>query len=507
LKKPKIIHESDKLSRVLEISLNDKKLSTPTYFPAISTYGIKFPFNDLLGLISDIEYPRVLISAYDLYYMKGKQKSKALSLANRYIDKGFLFLDSGLFESSMKRSIQWNLADYKSILSEINFDLHSSFDVYRKDFRSHEDFKKTTYDNILESSVFLNNGAFLAILHAPSTRTLIKIVQEFVSNYPTLCSSIAVAERDIGKSIQERAETLVAIRTALNESNPKNFLHLLGCGNPLSMVLYSYCGVDSFDSLDWVKFAINPVDYSINDFSQLGLLDCKCQICTRLSSKNTKRGYLRKVLLHNLLFYQNFVKQIQSLIKNDNIKAYVQKHIGEKSPQVGRALNKIDRMKIKKTDHCKTEISPQQAVNTKIVDHSKNFVVFIGYRRDTGEDFATHLKCGLEREGIKCFLDTVDIPKEFKETQTWISARNDGIKKSNKFLLIITNGIETSTELKKEIQIARDNNSTFLLYRYQTLKPKIVLTLEKEKMDLGKYEQICFDSKEDLLRKVLTVLK
>jgi len=138
---------------------------------------------------------------------------------------------------------------------------------------------------------------------------------------------------------------------------------------------------------------------------------------------------------------------------------------------------------------------------------AKTYDVFIAYRRDTGFDFAEHLKNGLQREQIPAFLDVCDIPKEFRGKQTWIKIRNEAIRKAKRFLLIMTNGIETSRELKKELSIARDNNKTFMLYRYNPLNPRITIALEKEKMDLSTFQQVSFDSKEDLLRKVLSAMK
>ena len=142
-------------------------------------------------------------------------------------------------------------------------------------------------------------------------------------------------------------------------------------------------------------------------------------------------------------------------------------------------------------------------------DHywTKSYEAFIAYRRDTGLDFARHLRKGLGREGISAFLDVNDIPSEFRGKQTWIKTRNESIKKSEKFLLIATSGIETSRELKQEIQIARENNKTFVVLRHYTIDPRITIVLEREEMNLGDFQQISFDSKEDVLRKVLTVLK
>lgn len=73
-------------------------------------------------------------------------------------------------------------------------------------------------------------------------------------------------------------------------------------------------------------------------------------------------------------------------------------------------------------------------------------------------------------------------------------------------MLIATSGIETSKELKQEIQIARENNKTFLVHRHYTIDPQITIVLEREKMNLADFQQVSFDSKEDLLRKVLTAL-
>lgn len=138
---------------------------------------------------------------------------------------------------------------------------------------------------------------------------------------------------------------------------------------------------------------------------------------------------------------------------------------------------------------------------------AKSYEVFIAYRRDTGLDFAQHLKNGLKRENIPAFLDVIDIPKEFKGKQTWIKIRNEAIRKSKKFLLVMTNRIETSRELKEEITIAQDNNKTFMLYRHYTLNPQITIALEREIMSLNDFQQVSFSSKEDLLRKVLTALR
>lgn len=244
LKKPKIIRRSKKSARILEITLNGKGFSTPAYFPAISSFGIKFSFHDMLYLLRVHRFPRVLVSAYDLNYMEESEKRDALRLMKSYMKKGILFLDSGGFESSWKIDESWNVSSYKSTLSRTEFNLYSSFDVFRSDKMSYLEFKKETYNNVLESSVFLDNLLFLPILHESSPAMLIRLVKDFVADCPDMCSSIAVAERDIGKSIQERAETIVTLRNILNANDERNLLHILGCGNPYidASIFLLWCG-------------------------------------------------------------------------------------------------------------------------------------------------------------------------------------------------------------------------------------------------------------------------
>jgi len=202
--------------------------------------------------------------------------------------------------------------------------------------KSDKDFRKFTFDNIIESSVFLNNVLFVPILHESTPGKLIDLVNEFVQKFPKLCGSFAVAERDCGKSILERAETILQIRRIMNRSDPQSFLHILGCGNPKSMLLLTYCGADSFDSLDWLKHVINPADHSVHDFSHLELLNCRCHVCT--SSAYMDADYLEKTLLHNLLYYRVFVDNLQSLIRNALLRPYLEKHIGN------RIVKQIDKL-------------------------------------------------------------------------------------------------------------------------------------------------------------------
>jgi len=328
----KLIHESEALSRITELEIDGKRLVTPTYFPAVSSYGIKYSFCSLVRLLTTYSYPRILISAYDFHLLADKDKRQLSREITRYLKRGcFVFLDSGVFESYWKADTKWTYNLYKVSVSQIDFDFYSSFDIL-PDAKNSKKFEKETFDQIRASRNLSNKLGFAPILHAVNPDRLVSLMMKFVKKYPNLCAFTAIPERDCGDNIVEKARTVMRVRKVLDEDNHNRILHILGCGNPVSLLLLSYCGADSFDSLDWIKHAIDQKHLTINDFSHLDLIDCECSICA-----DTERGYTEKVLLHNLLFYQNYMLQIQSLIQTDEILEFSSKLVGQD------VLNRISR--------------------------------------------------------------------------------------------------------------------------------------------------------------------
>ena len=85
--------------------------------------------------------------------------------------------------------------------------------------------------------------------------------------------------------------------------------------------------------------------------------------------------------------------------------------------------------------------------------------------------------------------------------EEWIQIRDQALKESKYFILLITPGFELSSEVIKELKMARElGNKRFLYFRHRDLGRKIVVDLGNEKVDLGRQEQVSFESKEELLR-------
>jgi hypothetical protein len=163
-------------------------------------------------------------------------------------------------------------------------------------------------------------------------------------------------------------------------------------------------------------------------------------------------------------------------------------------------LNSIGEREARRLSESKTRGEKALAKRGK---ETHEFTFFICYRQDTSSDFALHLKQGLEREGIHAFLDVVDIPKILRNSDKWWEYRDEALRNSDVFLLLITIGIEHSPEVLKEVTLARNHKKKFMYLRHSELPPDVEVNLENERVNLKDFNQISFESKEDLLRKVL----
>jgi hypothetical protein len=128
--------------------------------------------------------------------------------------------------------------------------------------------------------------------------------------------------------------------------------------------------------------------------------------------------------------------------------------------------------------------------------------MFICYKRLSGQDFAEAVKKAAKEIKIRAFLDVVDIPVTFKGTEQWENARNAAVVECKIFMLILTSGFELSQEIKKELSLARSfSDKEFIYFRHKGFSPIQRIVLNNEELDLGKQQQISFNTVNDLVRK------
>ena len=149
-------------------------------------------------------------------------------------------------------------------------------------------------------------------------------------------------------------------------------------------------------------------------------------------------------------------------------------------------------------------ITPQA---NQIQQTIKPFNVFLCYKKSSAKDFADHLKCGLEELGLHTFLDSKDIPMMVDGQEEWAKIRDQALQESKIFILIMTPGFELSSEVVKELTMARkQGGKEFVYFRHRNMGRKIVVQLENEALDISKQEQVSFETKEELLRLAHNIL-
>jgi hypothetical protein len=151
-----------------------------------------------------------------------------------------------------------------------------------------------------------------------------------------------------------------------------------------------------------------------------------------------------------------------------------------------------------------TVMEKTSTCDTKTETRNKDtrpFTVFLCYKKSSGKDYADHLKNGLEELGLHTFEDCKDIPLTVETEEGWARTRDKALEESKFFVLIMTPGFELSPEVVKEIGMARkQGNKTFVFFRHRSMKRNIVVNLGNEILDIGKLEQVSFESKEELMR-------
>lgn len=312
-------------SKIYQLQINNKNLVLPTYFPAISSAEARFMLEPLLKAIIAAGYPRLLISAYDLALLSSNRHKSVNRILTDYAKNNFIFLDSGTFESYWFNDKKWSFSNYKNEITKINSDLYTSFDTVPSIEQSYESVKKDTITNIKKSNNLRKNNLCLYVCHGQNTRDLIKLVKYVIdSNFKP--EFIAIPERDCGKTIEDKIVTIQKIRKILDQHNSKIILHLLGLGNPLTMTLLTFSGANSFDSVDWSRWIIDRKTLQFTDFSNLSLLDCSCKACTTSGIE-----YSVKAIFHNLLFYQDFISELQEVIIRKEEIQFLKDHFDKKS--------------------------------------------------------------------------------------------------------------------------------------------------------------------------------
>lgn len=305
------------MNRTVFIEHEKLRINLPLFFPSISSVKTNFRPIDYLKLIVASKCPNFLISAYDIYNQNESEKSEMIEILNNMKKEGrLILLDSGNYESYWHQDSSWNIDKYNDILKNEFCSFCFSFDYQKTDGVSKDDLVKIAIENTIANQTF-TNGTIAPIVHAKwedLEYVCSNVIKEVNPKF------IAIPERLLGSGIIARVQKLRQIRTSLNELGHYTPIHLLGTGNPFSLLLFAHAGADTFDGLEWCQTCIDENTFQVYHFQLRELFD---------NNQNSIKNYEIATLFSNLRSYQNINQQIQTGFDTNNISDLMGKYISK----------------------------------------------------------------------------------------------------------------------------------------------------------------------------------
>ncbi len=221
-------------------------LLVPSFSSNISFFEKKIELQELYDNLKESTIFTSLFSAYDLYHKKLSYDKLCFS--------DLTFIDSGNYEylNQENNELEWtkdlyfevlDKLDPTSTISIISFDKYSSYKEQLK-------IAKEIYDRYPDS--------IQDFLLKPEKNP--KDVNELIWNFEELkgiieeignFDIIGITEKDLGFSLFERCHNLIVLRSLLGPEKP---IHIFGCDDPQTVLLYNFLGGDIFDGTSWTRF-------------------------------------------------------------------------------------------------------------------------------------------------------------------------------------------------------------------------------------------------------------
>lgn len=294
------------LVRPTEIAVGEARLSTPVFFPSISTVKTALAPADYLSMLHSVRAMnhQFLVSAFDLGRAdNGNDLAQWLTAAQNAGTT--ILMDSGNYESYWKdEQATWRQPNFHDALRRFSCTFAFGFDEQNPPMNA-------------DAHVQLIVERWQQDQSAAGDSAIVPIVHGTAETLPDLCARvaretrvpmIAVAERRLGDGVFERTRSVAALREKLNGTGRYVGLHLLGTGNPISIALYSWAGADSFDGLEWCQ---TVVDHETGLIYHLSHADFFRQ---QTAWGDDDISFQAKALAHNLTFYSDWMQRLRQVI-------------------------------------------------------------------------------------------------------------------------------------------------------------------------------------------------
>lgn len=306
-----------KINRAVKLHVAGTVLQLPCFFPSVSSVRTNLQPVDYIELLSLCGYPLFLVSAYDLAHCAKNQRQRIDKVLKQSKEHGTtILMDSGNYESFWKDDKKWQPGNFHKVAETEGYHICFCYDN-QDPSSSAKLIAKDVVDRVLRDQKYAL-GTVIPIIHgsASSLPDAVRIVAEHL--HPIL---LAVPERELGEGIVERTQTVRRIRESLNTLGTYYPLHLLGTGNPLSIITYAFAGADSFDGLEWCQTTVDHDTGRLLHFQQWDLIRHQTQW-----SEPSPLSYIQSVLMHNLDFYQTFMVKLRGAICSGDAESFLQNY-------------------------------------------------------------------------------------------------------------------------------------------------------------------------------------
>jgi queuine/archaeosine tRNA-ribosyltransferase len=351
--KLKETRQGDKnLIRMATFELGGKTLQLPCFLFSVSSHETQIQPRDGVKLFQLLQPSAVLISAYDAWKYREDDKDFLSNVHELRKSNCAVFLDSGNYEAYRKKDQYsnrnedgWRSEYFRRMASEVSPDFAFAFDETDPEGGIGEVTERIISNfHGDENAIRPRDFPLCPIVHLPvryeglRAECASQIVSRVVSALDPIM--VAIPERELGDGLIERVRTVLHLRRALNDLGRYYPLHLLGAGNPISMVAFAIAGADCFDGLEWCR---TVADYDNGSLFHFQHFDCfRERYLTRLRSQEIRRivedseaSYGARVASYNLDFFTDWTRTIQDMIRAEQVE-YLLKTV----PNIGTRLFK-----------------------------------------------------------------------------------------------------------------------------------------------------------------------
>jgi queuine/archaeosine tRNA-ribosyltransferase len=220
-----------------------------------------------------------------------------------------VFMDSGGYEAKWFRDSKWSLDEYHSVIREAPHSVAFTYDL--------DDRPPVA---VLESTGGLlgSVSGLIPIVHGFGASEIAQLAD--LSALPV--AAVAVTERDLGDGLDEVAAAVRQVSRAVEDRAP---IHVLGAGNPLSILAYAAAGASSFDGLDWCQTVADPTTGTMHHSKHLPLFAA--------DHASGEGDYSLRLLGHNLIFFDHWMGQIRGAWSKGQLGALVSTYLPRLRPE------------------------------------------------------------------------------------------------------------------------------------------------------------------------------